>query len=209
VRDNIYLTDHTPPVTHDSIEVLGASYVDPTEDEVSDAEVGMADYGLAQFDFFSDSDYTKVDKTHLFKKFAKADCWDFRLFLHSLLGRQTPIWIPTFKADLTQTQQIGGADTSFTIVNIGLTDNAVRYKRDHLAFIFPDGTALYREITGVVESGSEEIVSIDSSLGLIVDVGDCKISFMDKYRLASDSVKIDWETKEELECDTSFIRITE
>jgi hypothetical protein len=209
VRDNIVLTGYTPPVTHDSIEVLGASYVESTEDEVSDGDVRLADYGLGQFDFFSDSEFIKIDKTHVFKKFAKADCWDFRLFLHSLLGMRDVVWIPSFKADLTQTAQIGGADTSFPVVNVGLTDNAVTDMRDHLAFVFPDGTTLYREITGVTESGDEEIVSIDSALGLIVNIGDCEISFLDKYRLSSDKVEMDWENRQELECGASFVRVTE
>jgi hypothetical protein len=211
VRDNAALTGYTPAVEYDGVEVLTTdNFVDEGQEEKSDAGYAVADYGHAVFDFFSDSDFNAVNLTHKFMRFAKANCWDFRLFLHSLFGRRGTIWVPSYKADLTQTQTIGAADVNFSVANIGLAENmGVNVMRTHLAFVFPDGSELYREITGITESGSEEIITIDSSLGQEVAVGGCEISFLDKYRLSSDKVEITWEKQTEMSCRLSLVRVSQ
>jgi hypothetical protein len=211
-RDNVVLTGFVADVTYQSKTLLGnATYVQSQMlEDTSEADFKMADYGDARFDFFSDSLFNVVTQAHNFQNFTRADCWDFRLFLHSLLGRQGTVWVPSFKADLTHVSTIGAADTSFNVVNIGMTDNmGLNAMRTHLAFVFPDGTTLYREITGVTESGNEEIISIDTALGLEVAVGNCEISFLDLYRLASDTVEIIWEHMGWNKCNLNLVRVTD
>jgi hypothetical protein len=210
-RNNVELSGFVADVTYQSKTLLGnATYVQSQMlEDTSEADFKMADYGDARFDFFSDSLFNVVTQAHHFQNFTRADCWDFRLFLHSLLGRQGTVWVPSFKADLTHVSTIGAADTSFNIVNIGMADNmGLNAMRTHLAFVFPDGTTLYREITGVTESGSEEIISIDTALGLEVAVGGCEISFLDLYRLASDTVEIIWELMGWNKCSLNLVRVT-
>ena len=124
----------------------------------------------------------------------KAACWDFRLFLHSLYGMRGTVWVPTYKDDLAQASVIGAADTSFQIENIKLAENMTfNTLRTHLAFIKPDGTTYYREITGIVELNDNiEVISIDAQLGEEIAVGGCMISFLDLCRRASDTAKMDW-----------------
>ena len=107
---------------------------------------------------------------------------------------QGTVWVPTYKDDLAQASIIGAADTSFQIENIKLTDNMTfNTLRTHLAFIKPDGTTYYREITGIVELNDNiEVISIDAFLGEEIAVGGCMICFLDLCRRASDVAKIDW-----------------
>jgi len=207
--DNIELTGFTADETYKGNTVLtAATYTDGTQEIDHNAEITIVDSGTGKFNIFSDSDYNVVTQSHIFKNYTKEECWNYRLFLHSLKGRQGLVWIPTFKADLVQTQFIGQAETTFTIDNIGLADNmGLNSLRTDLAFIFPDGTNIYREITGITESGSEEIVSIDTSLGVDVSIGDCEICFLDKYRLASDEVEIKWIKCFKNESRLNFVRI--
>jgi len=206
VKDNVLLTGYTPPVTYKGLPVLADGIpVDPTQKKSSDGDMIVTDYETGDFDMFSDSDFNLFLQGHLFYNDDKAACWQFRLFLHSLYGMQGRVYVPTFKGDLTLAQGFGASDTSFNIDNIDLANNmGLNELRTDLAFIFPDGTQLYREITGIVDSGTEEIVTIDTSLGFAVSPGDCVISFLDKVRLDRDSVQLTWTRAHENQCELDW-----
>ena len=206
VKDNVLLTGYTPPVTYKGLPVLTeATAVDPTQRKSSDGDTILTDYETGDFQYFSDSEFNIRLQSHLFYNDTKAAAWQFRLFLHSLYGRQGAVYIPTHKNDLSLAEGFGSSDTSFNIENIGLADNmGLNALRTDLAFIFPDGTQLYREITGIVDSGSEEIVSIDSSLGVAVEPGDCIICFLDKVCLAADDVELIWTRAHENRCELDW-----
>ena len=206
VKDNVLLTGYTPPVTYKGLPVLTeATAVDPTQRKSSDGDTVVTDYETGDFQYFSDSEFNVRLQSHLFYNDTKAATWQFRLFLHSLYGRQGTVYIPTHKNDLSLAEGFGASDTSFNIVNIGLADNmGVNDLRTDLAFIFPDGTQLYREITGIVESGTEEIISIDSDLDIAVEPGDCIICFLDKVCLAADDVELIWTRAHENRCELDW-----
>lgn len=197
VKDNVLLTGFVADVTYDGLPVLqvGSKQVGGSPKESSiDSDSFSQDYDSGDFDFFSDSEFNMIAQSWGIVNENRAACWQFRLLLHSLFGRQGTIYVPTYKEDLTQAEVIGAADTSFQIENIKLAENMTfNTLRNHLAFIFPDGTHIYKEITGIVEHDEDiEIISIDSALGVEVAVGGCMISFLDKCRLASDSLEIEW-----------------
>jgi hypothetical protein len=214
IKDNILLTGYTPETTYLGLPVLlvgskqfGGS---PKESQI-DSDSFTQDYESGDFDYFSDSEFNLISQGWGFVNVTRAQCWNFRKFLHSLYGRQGTFWAPTYKRDLIQAETIGAADTNFQIENIKLAENMTfNTLRNHLAFIFTSGTVLYRAITGIVESDEDiEIVSIDSALGVEVDIGDCVISFLDLCRLASDSVELDWFFFDKNKCETTFLTVKE
>jgi len=211
VKDNILLTGFVPAVTYKGLPVITeATAIDPKQSKSSDSDSSLQDYESGDFDFFSDSDFNINIQSHLFYKDTKAACWDFRKFIHSLLGQQGTSYVPTHKEDMVLAEGFGASDTSFNIENIGLADNmGVNDLRTDIAFIFPDGTQLYREVTGIVKSGDAEIVSIDSDLDIAVEPGDCVISWLDKVRLAGDEVEFVWNGAHELVCDTQLQAVKE
>jgi hypothetical protein len=212
VQDNVLLTGYTPPTTYQSLPVITASTIVEGEQDVQIAgDVGFVDYDLNKFQMYSDSDYNIVVQSHIFRKNNKADCWDFRKFFHYLYGRRGAMWVITDRNDLVQQGNIGAADISFNIDNIGLANNmGLNDIRTHLAFVFPDGTQLYEEITGIVESDANtEIISINSALGVEIQPGDCEICFMDKCRLTEDVVSFEWEEAFRLKCTINLTRIEE
>jgi hypothetical protein len=85
--------------------------------------------------------------------------------------------------------------------------------RTHLAFVFTDGTFLFREITDMAEttdsSGDVTTVTINSSLGRNVTVGDCQICFLDKCRLLSDEVELEYDEPFRHYCHVRFKRVVE
>jgi hypothetical protein len=211
VKDNILLTGYTPVTTYKGLPVITeATAVDPTQSKSSDADAYPQDYKAGDFDYFSDSDYNLNIQSHLFYKDNKAACWDFRKFIHSLLGQQKTFYVPTHKEDMVLAEGFGASDTSFNIEYIGLADNmGINDLRTDIAFIFPDGTQLYREVTGIVKSGVVEIISIDSDLDIAVEPGDCIISWLDKVRLAGDEIEFFWNRAHELELETQLQAVKE
>jgi hypothetical protein len=212
VKDNVLLTGYTPAITYKGLPVLTeATAVDPTQDKDIDSDSSIQDYESGDFDYFSDSEFNINSQSHLFYNDTKAECWSFRKFLHSLYGRQGMVWIPTHKEDMVQAETIHAADTSFQIENIGLAENMTfNALRMHMAFIFPDGSQIYKEITGIVESDENiEIVSIDTALGIEVAVGGCMLSFMHRCRLAADNIELTWPMAHQNECKTNFVAVKE
>ncbi len=197
VKDNVLLTGYTPTLTYNGLPVLttpSMHYSDSSDKQSNiDSDSFSQDYDSGDFDFYSDSEFNLNSQEWGFLNETKAAMWNYKKFLHSLFGRQGALWVPTFKKDLNLTDTIGAADTSFRIENIKLAENmGLNDLRTHLAFIFTSGTILCREITGIVESdATEEIISIDSALGVEVPIGGCVISFLDKCRLAADEVEIE------------------
>jgi hypothetical protein len=210
VSDNLLLTGYSAPTTYQSLPVITISTLTEGEQEVEfDGDVGFVDYGLNKFQMFSDSDYNIVVQSHIIRKETKAACWDFRKFLHSIYGRRDPFWVLTDKNDLQLQTTLGAAQTDFNIDNIKLADNmGLNTMRTHLAFVFPDGTHYYRQITGIVESDDiTEIVSIDSALGVQVEPGECEICFLDKVRLSEDTIEMEWEEAFTLRCKFNVTKV--
>jgi len=198
VKNNVLFDDYTPATTYpfDGMPVLTkATYAGEGQERVSDGDIVISDYNTGQFLLYSDSDYNRETQSHIFKNRTKAQAWDHRMFLHSLIGRLNHVWIPSFKNDMILTATIGDSETNFTVENIGLSDNmGLNSLRTHLAFVYPDGTMLLRQITGISEvDDTEEQISIGVALGVEIEVGDVMICFLDKYRLSDDKVDIEWE----------------
>jgi len=220
VKDNILLTGYVPDETYNAADsgsleapiILTGSVIGIQEKDCSsDSDSDVQDYDTGDFDYFSNSKFNLIGQNWTFYNDTRAKCWNFRLLLHYLKGRQGVCWLPTYKNDLVQVETIGAADTFFSVENIGLTDNMTfNSLRTHLAFVFTDGTIIPREIVDISENstGYDEI-TIDSALGLEVEVGDCKICFLDLSRQASDIVSIDWLEYNKNSVNQVFMAIVE
>jgi len=209
VKDNVLLTGYTPATTYKGLPVITqATAVDPTQKKTVDGDVSVTDYETGVFEQFSDSDFNIYLQSHLFYNDSKAEAWEFRKFLHSLYGMQGVFYVITGKKDMELSQGFGASDTSFNIYNVGLADNmGVNDLRKDIAFVFPNGTQYYREVTGITKSGSEEIVTIDSNLGVSVEPGDCVISFLDKMCLAEDEAEFIWTRAGENQCKLNLMAV--
>ena len=213
VRDNVLLTGYVADQSYLGLPVVTTGSVIGIQNKeyTSDNDSSLQDYDTGDFDYFSDSEFNLIGQNWTFYNDTRAKCWDFRLFLHSLKGMQGTCWIPTYRNDLIQVGTIGASDTDFNVENIELTANmALNALRTHLAFIFSDGTIICKEITGiVVASATEETISINTALGLEVEVDDCKISFLDLSRQASDVVSIDWLESNRNSINQVFMAVVE
>lgn len=212
VVDNVLLDTYSPSVEYPDLsgqtnyEVVEApSYVE--EELNSDGDLSIQDYGIGDFEYFSESDYNIPSRTYKRQNYTKANCWNFRLWLHSFYGRQLAKWFPTYKDDLTLISSIGPSDVTFEVENVGLTINVgVNALRGYLAFI-TNTNSYYRQITDISEltNGNEQI-TIDASIGATIQTTDI-VCFLEKCRLASDEIEITWKSGYENECNLTLIGV--
>jgi len=117
----------------------------------------------------------------------------FRSLLYLLRGRQRPIWVPSWNADLQAAAPIAGGSTALSIEWAGYTLFGLdKPNRRDLCVELVDGTVLYRRVVAAVEAGETETLTLDASLssGAIAPAQVRQVSIMALSTLASDNAEI-------------------
>ena len=215
VTDNTDIAGYIRTDDYDSLNLLVVpAFMEGVHLESSDADSITLDYGTGVFSVVSDSVFNFLSQSHVFYNDTKQAAWEFRQFLYSLDGRQKTVLIPTFRDDLIQVSNtdIEPLDTSVVIEGIRLASNmGLNDLRTYIGFYFPiTNVLIVRKITAITDINIErERINFDVNLGLgtAVSKGDCKICFVDKCRLASDKVEIQWLRSHYNQCSTNFMRV--
>lgn len=116
-----------------------------------------------------------------------------RSLLYLLAGRATPVWLPSFAADLTPVAAIAGGSTALSVEWAGYTQlGKGRHNRRDLRIELADGTVHYRRVTDAVEAGATETLTLSAALGAaaIAPAQIRQVSFMALATLAGDAVEI-------------------
>lgn len=131
-----------------------------------------------------------------FSWFAKGRAQLARLrgVLYALQGRRTPIWVPTFSADLDLVGAVAIGATTFDVKRCGFTDaNGPFPNREYIVVRLRDGRRLYNKITAsvILGDGSQERLSVSTAFDTAFDPNSVKrISFLALSRLDQDEVEI-------------------
>lgn len=217
IYDNTDITGWVPAANYDGMPVLDTpAFMERTHIEGSNPNNKVLDYQTGTFEIVNHQDFNFTTQAHKFNNDTKAACWDFRKFLYSLNGKQKSILIPTFRSDFVQSGTIISGQTYVDIEKINLTDDmGFNNMRTYIGFYFPStGQLIVRKITNIAFVGLSlcatlERITFNADLGYtdILNPGDCQIGFVDKCRLVSDKVEINWERTDKNVCDTKFARI--
>lgn len=87
------------------------------------------------------------------------ECYRLRSFFQSIRGKQKRFWVPVWNRGITVTANISGA--SMTVNNFGYTTN---YGTGHIFIKMKDGSYHAREVTGSVDNGATETLTLSSSV---------------------------------------------
>jgi hypothetical protein len=211
VIDNIMLSGYVPEDTYKGLPVLlsPSLFQGNAIPGKYTRKVNIIDFntGTIQVDSWHTYDAFETARRSVFHN--KAAVWNYRLFLHEMAGRRNLCWIPTRRNDLVLAADAGAADVNLTINSIGYAQNfgSDHALKNHLAFIRPDGTAEYRQITGASEGDpGEEIITIDSVLGETVTNAKFKLSLMARHRQVSDRIEIQWIGPGRAESTTGWVQ---
>lgn len=125
----------------------------------------------------------------------RSDVDTFKQFIANRRGRAVPFWFPSWTMDLTLSADVASGDTSFTIKSIDYANRLFSINgRRYLAFIFDDGTMIYRKVIGAAAGSPSETLQIDSSLGKAAPAATTMVCFLRFCRLDEDDVHAQWES---------------
>ncbi len=216
VTDHSLIDGYTPELTYDGLPVITKATLDEGGIELqTDGDNIVTDFDLGRFDLFSDSDYDINVQGHVFWNKSKSTCWSFKQFIHYLRGRQKAVWIPTYKEDMVLMQDVADTDTVLMTHPVGWADDmGLNDLRTYLAFVFPNGDLILREITNLEfitdsQGDSTCYVTLGSAVGRNISIGDCELSFIDKCRLSTDKIELEYDEPFRHYCRVSFTRIVE
>lgn len=133
----------------------------------------------------------------------------FKTFIAARKGAAVPFWFPTWRRDLQPTADINSSSTVFTVANVGYTRFLFASPaRRYLAFIFPDGSKIYRKVVAAAEtSAGIETLTLDSALGVLADDSTIIVSYLLLCRLDSDEVKTEFASTSFAEASLQFREI--
>jgi hypothetical protein len=128
----------------------------------------------------------------------RADIAAWRGWLSARQGRYAPVWAHSRTLDLEQTTAMGPTDVALTVRALD-AENRYRLdtgRQDIALYHRPTAQWFYRRIDAIAAGGTgEEILTLDSALGVTAAVGDLSpISWLTLSRLEADAAEIAWHT---------------
>lgn len=131
-------------------------------------------------------------QSHRLQLAGRADHKKFWSLCYQLAGRADQCWVPDWQMSVRLAQAVTATGTQLTVAWQGYTQfDFVQVNRRDLRIELQDGTALYRRVTGSAETGDNEVLQLDSALG--VDVGPSairQINWMSLCAQANDTVQL-------------------
>lgn len=124
--------------------------------------------------------------------FGRQEHAELRGLFYTLQGRLTPVWLPTFFADLTLAVA-GDTASALVVKRSGYVNFGIGLAgRQDIRIELNDGTAYHRRITnGALTSGGNERLLLDTPLPSILQPSAVRrISFMALHRLDQDAIEI-------------------
>lgn len=205
------VTGYAAGLEYDGMTVLteAALRSDEAMDASHDADITVLGGSTGPFVVVSNSLVDEVTQSHGWYPFTLAEAWSLRQFLHAMKGRQGAFLVPTFRNDLVLTRAAALTDTSLYVANRGIADNmGFNALRTYLAFRPAGSAMIVRKVTGITEvDGAEEKIDLGTAPGVGFAAGTI-LCWVDKCRLASDTITIDWHRRGACACTVQLVRVT-
>lgn len=132
-------------------------------------------------------------QSHSWVLHGRAELGAFIGLQYWLRGRMGSLWVPSFTSDLVLTGDLAAGSTVLSVEWAGYTVFGRRQSnRRDIRIELMNGTVFYRRITDCAETVHNELLTIDSALGVAVPSDAVRaISFLTLCEQATDNVSID------------------
>jgi len=159
------------------------------------SKYGLVDFGIAPAFVDDRQGFPDVVTLFNFADEGRADIWFWKEWLHARAGKHTKFWIVSQSKDFVPLEQIDNTDNVILVQDYEYRNfyDLAPGKRD-IAIFTTTGLVFYRRITSATAGApGEEILGIDSSLGVTIPLNEIKlISFLHPSRLDVDGVEFAW-----------------
>jgi len=210
LTDDVAVTGHAAALSCDGYEVITTPSYMPggRMGRRHDGDITLVDAGTGTVRILSTSDFNVTAQSHQWACDTKASSWDLRQFLHAQYGRQKTFLVPTFRRDFELSRAAGSGDTQLYVVNRGYAEYlGANDLRKYIGLRAPGGSLLAREISAIdLVSATEERITIATSPGVALSTGSLAC-WVDRCRLASDDVELEWYRPGCCTCETQLFRL--
>jgi len=207
--DNWFCPGHTADMEYDLADV----WTEPSKVFGGGGQYGYSPdvhvirSGTGRMSIIDITDYPQATQAHAWVCTTRAACYALRQRLHATLGRQKSFLVPTFRPNLTLAAPASAVAVEIIVPNTGLTAayNG-SYLRQYVGYCVPGSVPIVRRIesVAVVDSATEKITIADT-IGVALAAGRT-LSWVDRCRLASDTVTLNWRGPDKLTCQTTLVR---
>lgn len=180
--------------TLDGLPVLaGYNFIDRRLGEKVTRNYTLIDPESGVFDVKFGRTVTEIASVKGFEARTAEDCWTMREIICGLNGRQTSFFLPSYRNDFTLASPIGSSATQIHVETVGFDRFlAGAPPWDAIMIELYDGTQFFRQITLTEPGSGDEVITIDSSLGQLVNQSDIRFfSIMYRMRFNVDRVEIE------------------
>lgn len=139
---------------------------------------------------FFDTTTSEADQTFLmaWQPHTRQECWELRQKLYALRGRKNAFWLPDWNNGMALASSAGNGATSISVRDFGFTAG---YGTGDLFILLTNGTVITRQITGSVDAGATETLTISPGLPQAVAPADVSvICLLHRVRLARDQIEL-------------------
>lgn len=178
-------------------------------DDTSPRRLLVFDPGLGARSVVAQDQAPAIARTFLWTAQGRSEIVALKTWLGERQGRRVPFWVSTLRRELPLARAGASTDTSLTVEAFGYTRFAFpQPARRHLALHLPDGSTLYRQVQGAMESGDTEMLTLSAALGVAVPASTL-VSYLVLCRLGSDEVDLEYQTDSIAEARIPFVELPE
>lgn len=171
------------------------------------------DYESGSVQWQSSEDYSFNTRRYSWLLKNRQAIKEFRQFLGRRRGMVKTFWVPTWTEDFTVVQTVGAGDSSIVVQDNGYAD-LIKANPAHnrIMIRLTNGITYYRKINdAIIGPGNKQItLTLDNSLGVSYTVDKfIAIHMIDRCRLATDKVSLQWKTNSTVVIETTFTTVIE
>jgi hypothetical protein len=160
------------------------------------SKVQIIDNQLAEPYVDLETDFIQTTSAFTWVKTTKAGMQSLREMLHARRGRKEPIWVPTWKNDLTL---VNGEVSGAALLVVKPHDRTLHvdglYSRRDIMVLKTNGDRFYCRVSSSSDEGSTEELALDTPLPFDLPLNEVAlICYIEICRLSSDTVEIEWIT---------------
>ena len=160
------------------------------------ADVENLDYGRGVVENLSLRDFRRriTQATFLSRNRDEAD--EIEQFFHRMKGRRGTFYMPTYQPDIVPSVALSALNRFMTMSGVGLVSyysNNPVYR--HIIIRLNDGTELIRSVDDISEQDGNSVVDVGVNWPRNIELSEIMmVSWLPRWRLASDILTIEWLT---------------
>lgn len=201
-----------PDVLYDGIEVLTVTpnWRTPIQNTFT-REFDTVDSGVGPIGYLQRETVSRLVKPFQWLLKSRADIANFKAFVGRREGQLKPCWMPSHNNDMRLAQSNIADHNKIIVAGTHAHElSAIDVSRNRLMLRLPDGTTFYRRIVSTTPDyvNDQTALNLDSPIATTVGVSDnVRLQFIQRYRLASDKIVIEYVSDSIAEPLTNFTTV--